>query len=387
MLRQSPRRRLARHRRGGILILALVCLTAMFAFAALAIDVGYLMNARTESRRAADAAALGACWEYSKAVAAGKSVIDATTIATTKAKAYASGNPVASVAPSLATSGSNADIKVGYLSDLTNRSAPLDFSNPARNNAIEIRVRRTEQMNGAVPVFFARVFGLDSRDVVASATAAMLRNVNGVKTPSDGSNLDLLPFALDLQTWNLLMANSSTLTDTWKYNESTKTVSAGGDGIKEVNLYPQGTGSPGNRGTVDIGSSNNSTADIARQILNGVSAADMAYVGGKLEFNSQGYFELNGDTGISAGIKDELASIIGKPRVIPVFSQVTGPGNNAVFRIVKLVGIRITEVKLTGSNNTKRVMIQPAPVVLKGAIQGTSTSSSDYVYSRVVLVR
>ena len=96
-------------------------------------------------------------------------------------------------------------------------------------------------------------------------------------------------------------------------------------------------GSPGNRGTVDIGSSNNSTNDIARQILYGISASDLAYHGGKLEFNSCGYLILNGDTGISAGVKDELAEIKGQPRCIPVFSQVNGPGNNADYKIVKCV--------------------------------------------------
>lgn len=60
----TDRRRLPRRRRGAILILALICLTAMFAFAALAVDIGYLMNARTEAHRSADSAAVAACWEY-----------------------------------------------------------------------------------------------------------------------------------------------------------------------------------------------------------------------------------------------------------------------------------------------------------------------------------
>ena len=111
--------------------------------------------------------------------------------------------------------------------------------------------------------------------------------------------------------------------DAYHWNPESKTVSVGADGFKEVNLFPQGTGSPGNRGTVDIGSSNNSTAAIAQQILYGISPADLAFHGGKLEFDSNGQLFLNGDTGISAGVKDELASIIGKPRIIPIFSSFT----------------------------------------------------------------
>ena len=48
--------------------------------------------------------------------------------------------------------------------------------------------------------------------------------------------------------------------------------------------------------------------------------------GRQLEFDACGELDLNGDTGISAGVKDELAAIIGEPRVIPVFSQVDRTG-------------------------------------------------------------
>ena len=154
-----------------------------------------------------------------------------------------------------------------------------------------------------------------------------------------------------------------------------------------MNLYPQGTGSPGNRGTVDIGSSNNSTADIARQIVYGISAHDLSYLGGKIQFDANGELQLNGDTGISAGVKDELASIIGKPRVIPIFSKVQGPGNNAQYTIVKWFGIRIMDVQLTGAMSKKHVTIQAAPMVVHGVLPSATTGTSAYVYSPVVLVK
>jgi hypothetical protein len=80
-------------------------------------------------------------------------------------------------------------------------------------------------------------------------------------------------------------------------------------------------GSPGNRGTVDIGGSNNSTNDIARQILHGISAQDLQALGKPLNISSQGTMTLNGDTGISAGVKDELKSIIGQKRMSSPFSR------------------------------------------------------------------
>jgi hypothetical protein len=197
--------------------------------------------------------------------------------------------------------------------------------------------------------------------------------------------VQLLPFALDLDTWNDLMAGNAS--DDWTYNPETGAVTCGSDGIKEVNLYPQGTGCPGNRGTVDIGGSNNSTSDIARQIVDGVSPDDLAHHGGSLEFDACGELELNGDTGISAGVKDELASIIGDPRMIPIFSEVVGPGNNADYTIVKFAGIRIMEVKLTGKMSSKRLIIQPCNIVADGVIPSPVEGQGEFIYTPVRLIR
>ena len=134
-------------------------------------------------------------------------------------------------------------------------------------------------------------------------------------------------------------------------------------------------------------SSNNSTNDIARQILYGVSADDLAFHGGVLEFNSCGRLYLNGDTGISAGVKDELAAIKGHPRAIPIFSEVNGPGNNAIYTIVKWYGIRIMDVKLTGPMKKKHVTIQAAPLATSGVIPSETSGSSSLVYSPVVLLQ
>ena len=102
----------------------------------------------------------------------------------------------------------------------------------------------------------------------------MISNFGGFQSPMTSSgpgNLMLLPFALDQQTWNAMLAGSTSVsTDIWSYTALGQVVS-GSDGIREVNLFPQGTGSPGNRGTVKIGTSNNSTATVVDQILNGIS--------------------------------------------------------------------------------------------------------------------
>jgi hypothetical protein len=111
----------------------------------------------------------------------------------------------------------------------------------------------------------------------------------------------------------------------------------------------------------------------------------MDYVGGELRFNSRGELYLNGDTGISAGLKDELAAIIGQPRIIPIFSSVQGSGNNVRYTIVQFAGVRLCDVVLSG--NSKRVIIQPASLVVQGGIPATGEQKSLFLYSPVWLVR
>ena len=97
---------------------------------------------------------------------------------------------------------------------------------------------------------------------------------------------------------------------------------------------------------------------------------------------------LNGDTGISAGVKDELASIIGETRIIPIFSSVQSPGNNAQYTIVQWCGVRIMDCKLTGPQKHKRLTIQPAAISSPGVILSTNGSgTSEHVFSRAFIVR
>jgi Flp pilus assembly protein TadG len=378
-------------RRGTISILAALLTIVLIGMVAFSVDVGYVLTAKEEMQRTADAAALATCWEYGKQLAEGQSAENAASTARSTAVDYASYNAVTNspmYVNSNATNSASGDVVFGYVSDLDAGADTFQMGDANLYNAVRVRVRKDSSLNGEVPYFFARVFGMQGQILNAEATAAIVRDVKGFQVPADGSNLDILPFALDLDTWNSWMAGQGT--DNWTWDGECDHVSAGSDGKLEINLYPQGTGSPGNRGTVDIGGCNNSTSDIARQILEGISPQDMQdlFDGGRqLEFDSSGKLDLNGDTGISAGVKDDLAAIIGEPRVIPVFATVVGPGNNAEYTIVKWFGIRIMAVKLTGPMSKKHVTIQAAPVVMKGVVPADGTGASAYVYSPVVLVK
>lgn len=381
--RKTTRHHRRSRRAGNILVLSAIMMVMTMAIMAFALDVGSLLVARTELQRAADAAALSAAWDLIDQNALSGNA-DATALGTqarNTAVSYASFNKVLSNSLSVAAS----DVEVGYISDPTDPAATLDTASIEPPNAVRVRVRKSSVLNNPVSFGFARVIGINSQSMEAQATAALITSFDGFRTPGDGGNLGILPIALDEPTWDNLLEGGGT--DAWTWDPATKTASPGSDGIKEVDLYPKGNGSPGNRGTVDIGSNNNSTSDLSRQITDGVTPADLAHHGGELKFNASGTLDLNGDTGISAGIKDDLASIIGEPRIIPIFRTVVGPGNNATYTIVKFVGIRILDVKLTGSQSSKRVVVQPAAMVARGAIPSTATSGrSNFMYSPVWLV-
>jgi Flp pilus assembly protein TadG len=373
-------RRSLRRRKGNIIVLTAVLLVACVALLAMSIDVGYLYSIRTELQRSADSAAIAAAWELidQNGSAGDADGEDLSANAIAKATQFAALNAVGTTSPALGDS----DVVVGYMA---NPSAPNSALVPTPlgilPNAVQARVQRTSAQNGQVSLFFGRVLGVNQAGLEAEATAVFVSSFIGFQAPSDGSNLGILPFALDEQTWLSLEVNG---TDHWSYNPANKSVFVGTDGIKEVNLYPQGTGSPGNRGTVDIGAGNNSTSDLARQIEHGISADDFDAIGGSLEFGDDGVLHLNGDPGISAGVKDELASIIGKSRIIPLFRSVSGNGNNADYSIVKWVGIRVMRVDLSGGN--KKVMVQPCNIVTKGGIYAPNATGTQYIYSPVWLI-
>ena len=378
--------RKANCRKGAAIIFAAFLMSVLICMLALSIDIGYIAATKAEARRTADAAALAGAWQVLDSIQLNKNSDVLLDDVNNTAMNIASLNTVCNLGPSLSTTGQNTDISIGYLASLdSSATVSSNSNNPYR--AVRVRLRKIEASNGQVPLFFARFFGQTGCDLIVESTAATAIQIRGFNTPGTASTgLDLLPFALDEQTWLSLLNGCGN--DSFKFNATNSTVTVGGDGIKEVNLYPQGTGSPGNRGTVDIGKSNNSTADLSRQIVDGISTQDFIDLGKPLVLDENGTMTLNGDTGISAGVKDELASIIGQTRIIPVFSTVYGNGNNANFNIVRWVGVRIMAVKLTGSMSSKYLMVQPASVIARNTVAGDmSRVWSDSIYSPVVLVK
>lgn len=399
--RQNVRRTAGGHalrrtkRRGGVVVMVVVLLAVLLGMAALSVDIGTLYVARTELQRVADSAALAAASKLldEDRLKGSANMAEEMNAARAQAVQYAHSNWVLNGNPDLDGNTSNSptgDVVFGYLYDPTNLGESLKLEDPSLYNSVRVLVRRNSIRNGSVLHKFASIFGNFSADLGASSTATFKDGVVGYKVTDKTGNAELLPLALQKDYWAGLLDWSLATGDHYSYDPTTGAVSAGSDGIPELNLFP-GAGSgqlpPGNFGTVDIGSPNNSAADLARQIREGISADDLAYFGGELRLGSDGVLPLNGDTGLTASIKDDLISILGMPRAIPIFTTVSGPGNNSVFNVVGFVGIRIMNVKLTGAMKSKEVVIQPAYVVDDAVITAAGSGESYFVYEPVHLTR
>jgi hypothetical protein len=379
-------------RRGNIIVLSAGALVIAFAFTAFTVDVGYITLTKAELQKTSDAAALAAAIELGDAIGAGKIVT--ATQAETNARA-------AAVAVSAANRGGGRaavfadgarDVRFGhYRWDSGTESFVKDWGATPFNLA-EVTLHRDQVGSAAgdapLDLFFAPVIGHKKASVLLKSTVAMQAGVGFRKVP--GQNIGVLPIALDVPTWDNLIEHEVG-DDDYRYDPVTKTVSNGSDGIREVNLYPEGnvTLPPGNRGTVDFGDTGNSTADISRQIRHGLNDDDWAALADQgiteLRWDTEP-LSIQGDTGLSAGIKDDLEAIKGQPRAIPLFSAVSGPGNNAVYTVVRFVGIRIMFVNLTGKPATKKVVIQPAPFSDFSVIPGDAELATDSILTAPGLV-
>ncbi|MBT6157882.1 MAG: hypothetical protein HOL01_15750 [Planctomycetaceae bacterium] len=385
-------------RRGSILVLSAAMLVAIFAFTSFTVDVGLITVTKAQLESAADAGSLAASLELSQGLGPAPEK--------TTAEVELLGRQAAVDVAALHRSGdlssahvdSNRDVRFGQVYWDTNANDWVKSWGVPPYNMVEVSLLRHEaggSEDGPLPLFFGPVIGHDTANVSASTISAIIPGSGFRVEPGSGRTVGVLPITLDVPTWDRLVADnlagsSLEFSDDYTVDPATNAVSSGGDGVFEVNFYPNGsvTLPPGNRGTVDFGSAGNSTADIKRQILDGLNETDLSFFGGELSPSVADPLSVNGDTGLSAGIKAQLEAIKGQPRAIPLFIDIpTGNGNNAYYTIVKFVGIRIMEVSLTG--NPKELIIQPAPYVDSGVTyHGETTTVNDaFIFTKPRSIR
>lgn len=354
----------------------------MLAMLAFAIDIGYMCVVKAESQNAADSAAMAAAWELlagrREPSKAANLIIDTTRTA----EAYAGYHRVSTNYASLV---SDEDVIVGMITNPADPHSEIVPATPLSCNAVQVNVRLLNSRGTQSSFFFGPIFGSRDFETSASATAAFLDNVSGFNVTEEKSKSSLLPFTLLNQDWHDLLNNNGTYSDNYTYDEKTRELKPGADGIKELKLYPVNSGA-GNWGTIDIGSNDNSTSDLVRQILEGINHEDLSYFDGRLELDPiTKNVMLDGETGISAGIRDALGDIIGAPRTIPLYREAIGTGDTLTYEVIGFAGIRILDIKLTG--NDKHILVQPAIVVDDTAVTSEGENNSHFILQPVRLIR
>src|SRR5262249_40377443 len=161
--------------RGAVAPLAALLMIVMLAMVAFAVDIGYIVLARSEAQNAADSAAMAGLGQPDDPPPG--SQLGNGQPGATPDHPHAPPPPAKSFALKNTVGGQGVDVKdaeveFGYMSDPYNQSSSLDTSGwPDRPyNAVRVTVYRDkDHTGGSLRLFFAKVLGFTSADVSATA--------------------------------------------------------------------------------------------------------------------------------------------------------------------------------------------------------------------------
>jgi hypothetical protein len=389
---------------------------------ALSVDVGCLMMTRTQLQAAADSATLSAGTKLIRGLGHNPELpatvaADARTLAVQFAAMHPNGDVTSTFVDP------NRDVSFGWavFNSVTGawvRNWGSELPVVGGYNMVGVTTRRDQPGSAnndkRIPLLFANVLGHSYSNMTADATAVIMPATGFRIQPGSTDQANVMPIAFRGRIWDKYIRAQADydarggfpsplesvidsitaeplyghfnvapngditfvqdFTDLWACNctihDQDSTVSAGSDGMLELDVFPRDDYSAGNFGTIDIGSSDNSTADLERQILYGPNASDLAYY-------PNSTFPIpsttTGDTGISAGIKDDLQAVIGECRAVLLFESVTSVGNTSTFSITRIMGVRLMHVELTGQLEYKHLRVQLCQMQLVGGV-GDMTS-------------
>jgi hypothetical protein len=346
-------------RQGNIAVMSVFLLISMLSMVALTVNIGRLSNSLAHLQNANDATSKAAAWKLLDSWDAYNQVSLASGEAT---KLSAKTMADYGVAETLTTT----DMKFGsYGWNPNSQKLEVNWGQtPA--NLVQTKFSRLDQRDNALDVVLRKFLGRDTMELKTISNVVFIP-ATGFRAPTGNQTLEILPFALDIDTWIALENGDGD--DEFGVHPVTNAVSAGPDGIREVKIFPIGNDKSlpsGNRGTLRLGDNNNSTSKLSRQIREGLNANDMSSHPNGFSV-AQGPMFLPGDPGVSAAIEDDLNEILGQNRILPLFTSVSGSGANASYEIVKFVGVKVVQADLRGAMQFKAVLLQPANFAVEEA--------------------
>jgi hypothetical protein len=407
-------------RKGALSLTTLIFFNfVVIGLLAISIDVGYLMQTRTQLQATADSAVLSGGTELMSGLRSEDPVTPSTVVSkgSSAAVEYAAKHRNGDQFPTFADP--SRDVRFGWAKYDFTANPPGWATNWGQQiptvggyNLIGVTLLRNQAGSTSgdqpLPLFFGQLVGRQFNDIAVDAAAVILPATGIRIEPGSTTTTNFMPFAVRRVLWekylraqlyyapngfpspvesviddptgeplfghyksfpNGTIEFKQDFDDLWNCgctsDQNVSTSTAGPDTKLEIDIFPKDDYTAGNMGTVDFGSAANETSALARQIRYGPNESDLAYyVDNTFKVPST----TGGDTGLSAGIKDDLAAIIGHCRVIVLFDDLRGVGNNTEFDIVEMAGVRVMDVKLTGKMDFKHLTIQRCDATLAGGI-------------------
>ena len=325
MSRRTHLRR-QKSRKGVIVVLSALLMIPLLAMVAFAVDYGYLLKVRMDLQRTADMASLAAVQALIPAADGTQDLASVRSVL----RSYAASNAGTGFEVL------DSDIEIGRYDPATIYSK-VSLLNSGTLDTVRVTVRYDGTANSPVRLFFARALGINSVPVTATA-CAVLQKPRYIEPGAD-----ILPFAMPVDVWN-----GKNPGDTWSVYGDGKLTDLSGNTI------------PGNWGTVDIGLTDNSTADISDQILNGLRQEDLdaLYADGRIaqstHIDGSESEWMNGDPGLSSGMMLAVKAVHGMTRMVPIYDTINEPamGENVEFHIIGWGVIEVVDSNWTGAKNT-----------------------------------
>jgi hypothetical protein len=364
-------------RRAAIVPLTALLLTIMVGMLAFSVDIGYICAVEAELQNAADAAALAGAQQmqspfvsfYSPGQTQQQQIFLQVTTDTLNssspiptAQQFAAANQAGGVYIQVPVT----DISFSYY-DGTNPFVPASYPNYFPNT-ITVTTRRDSTANGSLGLFFGQIFGISTSNLNATASATIYAGDVSSLQVIPGVSAHILPVALDVNVWtNYAKGN---LTSNWLTNS----VTTGSNGNPQLQVYINGTNTPGSFGLLDIGVPSNNTPAFRNWIDSGSTPNDISYL---LSNNLLPVSPISPEPwkcgpGLKSTLLSNFQSQIGQPNLIPLFQAsnpvpgpnyvaATGTGQNATYAIVGFAGVTISQADGSGGGLT--ISIQPSAIV------------------------
>jgi Putative Flp pilus-assembly TadE/G-like len=400
---------------GMILYLVAAGMVLLIGVLGLAVDLVSYYTVRSEAQRAADAAALaGASVFVTSGCTGGVSGVACTSAAVhtaveNQAAAVGNANKVGGQSPGIVAA-----------TDVTFSTDTASSYNPR----VTVLVQRTTANSNAMPTFFLKIFGVQSINVSAKATAEAYNPTGGTSTSPSICLSCVKPFiGVDCDTNHIVASGNANANhncpdtggfDSYIFNPTTKAIVHPGvapSGIIGSSITLHGEAGPADYETVDLGQGNgaSATADAITSCYPGnwgcgdtiqlvpgkkvgqVTSGTLTLIHEGTQCTPSGQdtiafssattppYTITGGSANPYGLSGKKITTSDSIVTVPVYDGTsTGNGSNKTFTIIGFMQIFITDACHSGSSDTitANVMNVLTCQTLSAGCNGTGTSGN-----------